>query len=93
MYQRSLMGLSRILSLRKQIWNAALIWQTHKVCHDPSSKSCTCPLTLALEQLDRLTTLKDDLAQLKRPMARWSSELAKVTDGLESTFITTYKTV
>ncbi|KAI1288296.1 hypothetical protein F5Y03DRAFT_389192 [Xylaria venustula] len=35
------------------------------------------------EQLNRLTTLKDDLAQLKRPMARWSNELAKVTDGLE----------
>jgi hypothetical protein len=83
------MGLSKPLSLRKQIWNAAFIWQTHKVRGFPTSESLTCPLTLALEQLDRLTALKDDLARLEKPMTRWSNELVKITDGLDSTFTIT----
>ncbi|KAI1129531.1 hypothetical protein F5Y10DRAFT_264070 [Nemania abortiva] len=35
------------------------------------------------DQLDSLIALKDDLSRLEKPMARWSNEMAKITDGLD----------
>ncbi|KAJ8129758.1 hypothetical protein O1611_g3872 [Lasiodiplodia mahajangana] len=35
------------------------------------------------EQCVSLTALKDDLARLEKPMARWSDELTRIADGLD----------
>ncbi|KAJ3567562.1 hypothetical protein NPX13_g6720 [Xylaria arbuscula] len=62
--------------------HAALPWAGNIITAQADMERCL-NMANTQEQLDRLTTLKDDLARLKGPMARWSNELAKVTDGLE----------